>query len=119
MGIFDTPRSVCLLRSRRRTFLFGNVCFYLNLDNDIGGLLSLKKTKQKDSNSEREAVDSTVSFKLSAVNSEPSGWQEEIVLNWNQVIVRDDLLGLRKFFKQGMTVNVVEEKVCELWGNQY
>ena len=89
----------------------------MNLDNDIGGSLSLKETKRKDSNSEHEAVDSTISFKLTAINSEPSGWQEEIVLNWNRVVVRDDLLGLRNFFKQGMTVNVIEEKVCELWQN--
>ena len=84
---------------------------YLNLEHDSGGSLSLEETKE---NSEHEAVDSTVSFKLTAVNSESSGWQEEIVLNWNKVVVRDDLLGLRNFFKQGMAVNVIEEKVCEL-----
>ena len=50
-------------------------------------------------------------FKLTPIQSESSTWQEEIVLNWNKVVVRDDLLGLRNFFKQGMTVTVVEEKV--------
>ena len=65
----------------------------------------------EDSCGERQDDVQETRFKLTPIPSESSPWQEEIVLNWNKVVVRDDLLGLRNFFKQGMTVNVVEEKV--------
>lgn len=38
-------------------------------------------------------------------------WSEDIQLNWSQVVIRDDLLGLRNFFKQGMNIMVMEEMV--------
>ncbi len=50
-------------------------------------------------------------FKVSAINSGSSTWAEEMELNWTKVITRDNLLGLKNFFKQGMDIAVVEEKV--------
>jgi hypothetical protein len=41
-------------------------------------------------------------------------WAEDIQLNWSQVVIRDDLLALRNFFKQGMTISVMEEMVINI-----
>ncbi len=66
--------------------------------------------KEKDRSSEDGEIVPPV--KLSPVKTEPAAaWAEEIPLNWNRVMVRDELLNVRDFFKQGMTVKVVEEKV--------
>lgn len=32
-------------------------------------------------------------------------------MNWSQMVIRDDLVSLRDFFKQGMQFSVVEEMV--------
>ena len=50
-------------------------------------------------------------IKEAPINSEMGPWSEDIQLNWSQVILRDDLLGLRNFFKQGMSIAVMEEMV--------
>ena len=49
--------------------------------------------------------------KLEPVSSTVSSWSEEMELNWSTLLLRDDLTGLRNFFKQGMDINIVEEKV--------
>ncbi|XP_056009170.1 leucine-rich repeat-containing protein 43-like isoform X8 [Ostrea edulis] len=48
-------------------------------------------------------------IQMEAIKSEGGMWAEEMELNWSQVAVRDDLLTLRNFFKQGMDFSVVEE----------
>ena len=48
---------------------------------------------------------------VAPVRSASSTWQEEMELNWKEMLVRDDLLSLRNFFKQGMDIAVMEEKV--------
>ncbi|XP_056009165.1 leucine-rich repeat-containing protein 43-like isoform X3 [Ostrea edulis] len=50
-------------------------------------------------------------IQMEAIKSEGGMWAEEMELNWSQVAVRDDLLTLRNFFKQGMDFSVVEELV--------
>ena len=50
-------------------------------------------------------------IQLEAIKSEGGVWAEEIELNWSQVAVRDELLTLRNFLKQGMDFSVVEEMV--------
>ena len=53
----------------------------------------------------------TPRIKLAPVNSEPKSWCEELQLDWSIDLVRDDLLTLRDFFKQGMDFTVVEQVV--------
>ncbi|KAK3787039.1 hypothetical protein RRG08_037317 [Elysia crispata] len=53
----------------------------------------------------------TPRIKLAPVNSEPKSWSEELQLDWSIDLVRDDLLTLRDFFKQGMDFTVVEQVV--------
>lgn len=48
-------------------------------------------------------------IKEEPINSGMGPWSEDIQLNWSQVVIRDDLLALRNFFKQGMTISVMEE----------
>lgn len=48
---------------------------------------------------------------LAAITSVSKPWAEEIELDWKVDIVRDDLMALRDFFKQGMNFTVVEEMV--------
>lgn len=48
-------------------------------------------------------------IKVGAINSGLGPWSEDIQLNWSQVVIRDDLLALRNFFKQGMDIIVMEE----------
>ena len=45
------------------------------------------------------------------MNSAGQPWAEEMELNWSQMVIRDDLVSLRDFFKQGMQFSVVEEMV--------
>ena len=51
------------------------------------------------------------SMQLAPIRSASSTWQEDMELNWEEMVVRDDLLSLRNFFKQGMDITVMEEKV--------
>ncbi|RUS71369.1 hypothetical protein EGW08_020865 [Elysia chlorotica] len=53
----------------------------------------------------------TPRIKLAPINSEPKPWSEELQLDWSIDLVRDDLLTLRDFFKQGMDFTVVEQVV--------
>ncbi|GFO37698.1 leucine-rich repeat-containing protein 43 [Plakobranchus ocellatus] len=53
----------------------------------------------------------TPRIKLVPVNSDPKPWSEELQLDWSVDLVRDDLLTLRDFFKQGMDFTVVEQVV--------
>ena len=53
----------------------------------------------------------TPRIKLAPVNSDPKPWSEELQLEWSIDLVRDDLLTLRDFFKQGMDFTVVEQVV--------
>ena len=49
---------------------------------------------------------------LEAVDSDACAWKEgDMELSWQKMLIRDDLLGLRDFFKTGMQIQVVEEKV--------
>jgi len=48
---------------------------------------------------------------LAAVDSAKLPWAEEIECGWTAAVVRDDLLALRDFLKQGMEVKVIEEMV--------
>lgn len=54
-------------------------------------------------------------IQMEAIKSEGGMWAEEMELNWSQVAVRDDLLTLRNFFKQGMDFSVVEELVSSFF----
>lgn len=56
-----------------------------------------------------ETEDDIRSIKTSPVDSEKHPWADEIECNWSQTVVRDDLLSLRDFFKQGMQISVLEE----------
>ncbi|KAK3083802.1 hypothetical protein FSP39_003399 [Pinctada imbricata] len=53
----------------------------------------------------------TVTIVVEPVKSGAGNWAEEIEINWSQVVVRDDLLQLRNFFKKGMDIAVMEEMV--------
>ena len=44
-----------------------------------------EKVEDSSKSPEDDASEKAYSFKLSPINSESSGWQEEILLNWNQV----------------------------------
>ncbi|XP_005091563.1 leucine-rich repeat-containing protein 43 [Aplysia californica] len=59
----------------------------------------------------QEEAEPTPRIKLAPVNTEPQPWGEELELNWMADLTRDDLLGLRDFFKQGMDFSVVEQVV--------
>ena len=48
---------------------------------------------------------------VSPVDSAKLSWAEELECNWTKAVVRDDLLALRDFFKQGMQIAVMEEVV--------
>ena len=50
-------------------------------------------------------------FQLLPITSEKYPWGEDIEANWNQMVVRDDLISLRDFLKQGMEISVLEEMV--------
>ncbi|KAJ8313023.1 LOW QUALITY PROTEIN: hypothetical protein KUTeg_010396 [Tegillarca granosa] len=68
---------------------------------------SVSPSKQDGGGSDQ---DEKPSIQIAPVNSEGGHWSaEEIELNWSQVVVRDDLLSLRNFFKQGMNFSVIEE----------
>ncbi|XP_076108819.1 leucine-rich repeat-containing protein 43-like isoform X7 [Mytilus galloprovincialis] len=61
----------------------------------------------------KEEADDVI--KESPLNSGMGPWSEDIQLNWSQVVIRDDLLGLRNFFKQGMNIMVMEEMcLCQM-----
>ncbi|XP_052075661.1 leucine-rich repeat-containing protein 43-like isoform X9 [Mytilus californianus] len=62
-----------------------------------------------DKEQNKEEADDVI--KESPLNSGMGPWSEDIQLNWSQVVIRDDLLGLRNFFKQGMNIMVMEEMV--------
>ncbi|CAG2222224.1 Leucine-rich repeat-containing protein 43 [Mytilus edulis] len=62
-----------------------------------------------DKEQHKEEADDVI--KESPLNSGMGPWSEDIQLNWSQVVIRDDLLGLRNFFKQGMNIMVMEEMV--------
>lgn len=49
--------------------------------------------------------------KVAPINSESHVWADEIECNWTKAVLRDDLVALRDFFKQGMEVSVIEEMV--------
>ncbi|XP_053375749.1 leucine-rich repeat-containing protein 43-like isoform X3 [Mercenaria mercenaria] len=63
----------------------------------------LKDEKKEETETEVRTV------KTAPVDSEKHVWAEEVECNWSQAVVRDDLLLLRDFFKQGMQISVVEE----------
>ncbi len=50
-------------------------------------------------------------MKLSPLKTGGLPWAEELEVNWSSTQVRDDLQGLRNFFKSGMDLTVVEEMV--------
>ena len=52
-----------------------------------------------------------MSGQLAAVDSVKLPWAEEMECGWTAAVVRDDLLALRDFLKQGMEVKVIEEMV--------
>lgn len=54
-------------------------------------------------------------YTLVALDSAKSDWQENIELNWVKVQVRDDLLAVRDFLKEGINLAVMEEKVIHVW----
>lgn len=48
---------------------------------------------------------------LASITSVSKPWAEEIEMDWKVDVVRDDLMALRDFFRQGMHFMVVEEMV--------
>ncbi|XP_061166534.1 leucine-rich repeat-containing protein 43-like [Saccostrea echinata] len=67
--------------------------------------------KQSEAMDQEEEEETKTQIQVEAIKSEGGLWAEEIELNWSQVAVRDELLTLRNFFKQGMDFSVVEELV--------
>ncbi|XP_052715665.1 leucine-rich repeat-containing protein 43-like isoform X4 [Crassostrea angulata] len=67
--------------------------------------------KQSEEAEQDETMEAKTEIQLEAIKSEGGIWAEEIELNWSQVAVRDELLTLRNFLKQGMDFSVVEEMV--------
>lgn len=67
--------------------------------------------KQSEEAEQDERMEAKAEIQLEAIKSEGGIWAEEIELNWSQVAVRDELLTLRNFLKQGMDFSVVEEMV--------
>ncbi|XP_078335232.1 uncharacterized protein LOC111135443 isoform X1 [Crassostrea virginica] len=67
--------------------------------------------KQSQETEQEEMEEAKTDIQLEAIKSEGGVWAEEIELNWSQVAVRDELLTLRNFLKQGMDFSVVEEMV--------
>ncbi|XP_078335235.1 uncharacterized protein LOC111135443 isoform X4 [Crassostrea virginica] len=65
--------------------------------------------KQSQETEQEEMEEAKTDIQLEAIKSEGGVWAEEIELNWSQVAVRDELLTLRNFLKQGMDFSVVEE----------
>uniref|UniRef100_A0A8W8K7D2 Leucine-rich repeat-containing protein 43 n=1 Tax=Magallana gigas TaxID=29159 RepID=A0A8W8K7D2_MAGGI len=65
--------------------------------------------KQSEEAEQDETMEAKTEIQLEAIKSEGGIWAEEIELNWSQVAVRDELLTLRNFLKQGMDFSVVEE----------
>ncbi|XP_063396913.1 leucine-rich repeat-containing protein 43-like isoform X3 [Mytilus trossulus] len=66
-----------------------------------------------DKEQHKEEADDVI--KESPLNSGMGPWSENIQLDWSQVVIRDDLLGLRNFFKQGMNIMVMEEMcLCQM-----
>ena len=51
-------------------------------------------------------------IKLAAVLSEKVNWAEEVEMNWFKTLTRYDLVALRDFFRDGVQVQVIEEKVA-------
>lgn len=58
---------------------------------------------------EKEDEEKEKQMELAPVSSVGQPWAEEIESNWTQMVVRDDLVSLRDFFKKGMQFSVVEE----------
>ncbi|XP_025090647.1 leucine-rich repeat-containing protein 43-like isoform X2 [Pomacea canaliculata] len=50
-------------------------------------------------------------LQLAPVNTDTKPWAEVIEMNWQTNLVRDDLIVLRDFFKQGMNISVIEQVV--------
>lgn len=71
--------------------------------------------KQSEEAEQDETMEAKTEIQLEAIKSEGGIWAEEIELNWSQVAVRDELLTLRNFLKQGMDFSVVEEMVNCFW----
>lgn len=65
----------------------------------------------EDGNPTNRTEEPTSRIKLAPVNSVPVPWSDEAQLDWSIELVRDDLLTLRDFFKQGMDFTVVEQVV--------
>ncbi|XP_064619567.1 leucine-rich repeat-containing protein 43-like isoform X2 [Lineus longissimus] len=57
-------------------------------------------------------------YQLAPVKSLALPYAEEIEMNWWKTVTRDNLLGLRDFFKQGMEFSVIEEKVLSYPADQ-
>ncbi|XP_064612795.1 LOW QUALITY PROTEIN: leucine-rich repeat-containing protein 43-like [Liolophura sinensis] len=53
----------------------------------------------------------TTRFALAPVQSDGLPWSEDLEINWSTQVVRDDLVKLRDFFRAGMELRILEEKV--------
>ncbi len=60
---------------------------------------------------ESEHQEAAPQLALSPLLSQGAVWAEEIMLDWEEIVVRDNLLGLRDFFKEGICIRLKEEKV--------
>ncbi|XP_069135935.1 leucine-rich repeat-containing protein 43-like isoform X3 [Argopecten irradians] len=58
---------------------------------------------------QEKAEEETQELQLEAIKLGGATWAEEVEIDASQLVVRDELLDLRNFFKQGMQFSVVEE----------
>ncbi|KAK2148905.1 hypothetical protein LSH36_476g02066 [Paralvinella palmiformis] len=82
---------------------------------DVGDMGSEAKTPDPNING---SDSDSPSMQLAPIRSASSTWQEDMELNWEEMVVRDDLLSLRNFFKQGMDITVMEEKILSYPSDQ-
>ncbi|XP_052246796.1 leucine-rich repeat-containing protein 43-like isoform X3 [Dreissena polymorpha] len=69
----------------------------------------LSDIEEKKKEEEEDKAGEPKKIKVSPVDSAKLSWAEELECNWTKAVVRDDLLALRDFFKQGMQIAVMEE----------
>ncbi|XP_033748335.1 leucine-rich repeat-containing protein 43-like isoform X10 [Pecten maximus] len=73
--------------------------------------LSPAKSSTPKREEQEQVEEETQELQLEAIKLGGTTWAEEVELDASQLVVRDELLDLRNFFKQGMQFSVVEEMV--------
>ncbi|XP_033748327.1 leucine-rich repeat-containing protein 43-like isoform X3 [Pecten maximus] len=71
--------------------------------------LSPAKSSTPKREEQEQVEEETQELQLEAIKLGGTTWAEEVELDASQLVVRDELLDLRNFFKQGMQFSVVEE----------